>query len=44
VGSLEVESEGKVGGCEAQAALKEGVRFHGRVACPELVCEPFEGI
>ena len=29
---------------EAQTALQAGVRLHGGVACPELVCEPFEGV
>ena len=44
VGSFEVESEGGVGGCEADAALQAGVRFHGGVACPELVGKPLEGV
>ena len=44
VGSFEVESEGRVGGSVADAALQEGVRFHGGVACLELVGEPLEGV
>jgi hypothetical protein len=28
----------------ADAALQEGVRFHGGVACPELVGKPLEGV
>jgi len=28
----------------AQLALEAGVRLHGGVACPELVCEPLEGV
>ncbi len=44
VGSFDVESEGRVGGCVADAALQAGVRFHGGVARPELVGEPFEGV
>ncbi len=44
VGSFEVESESRVGGSVAQVALKEGVRFHGRVACLELVSKPLEGV
>jgi len=44
VGSLEVQSEGRVGGSIADAALQAGVRFHVGVACPELVCEPLEGV
>ena len=37
VGSLEVDAEGRVGGCEADAALQASVGFHGGVARPELV-------
>ena len=44
VGPLEVESEGRVGGSVADAALQAGVRFHGGVACPELVGKPLEGV
>ncbi len=44
VGSFEVESESRVGGSVADAALQAGVRFHGGVACPELVGKPFEGV
>ena len=44
VGSFDVESEGRVGGCVADAALQDGVRFHGGVACPELVGKPLEGV
>ena len=41
VGSFEVKAEGSAVRGEAQAALQAGVRLHGGVACPELVCEPF---
>ena len=44
MGPFDVESEGGVGGSEAQAALQAGVRFHGGVARPELVGEPLEGV
>ena len=44
VGSFEVESESRVGGSVADAALQAGVRFHGGVACPELVGKPLEGV
>ena len=44
VGPVEVHSEGGVGGSVADAALQEGVRFHGGVACPELVGKPLEGV
>ncbi|MDA7624817.1 hypothetical protein N8697_01465 [bacterium] len=44
VGPVDVESEGGVGGCEADAALQASVGFHGGVACPELVGKPLEGI
>ena len=44
MGSFDVESEGRVGGCVADAALQDGVRFHGGVACPELVGKPLEGV
>jgi hypothetical protein len=44
VGPFDVESEGRVGGCEAQAALQAGVGFQVGVACPELVCKPLEGV
>ena len=40
VGSFEVKAEGSAVRGEAQAALQAGVRFHGGVARPELVCEP----
>ena len=44
VGPVEVESEGRVCGSVADAALQAGVRFHGGVACPELVGKPLEGV
>ena len=44
MGSFDVESEGRVGGSVADAALQEGVRFHGGVACLELVGKPLEGV
>ena len=44
VGPFDVESEGRVGGCEAHAALQEGVGLHVGVACPELVSKPLEGV
>ena len=44
MGSFDVESEGGVGGSVADAALQDGVRFHGGVACPELVGKPLEGV
>ena len=44
VGPFDVESEGRVGGSVAQAALQAGVRFHGGVACLELVSKPLEGV
>ena len=44
VGSFEVKAEGSAVRGEAQAALQAGVRFHGGVARPELVCEPLEGV
>ena len=44
VGSFEVQAEGRVGGCEAQAALQDGVGLHVGVACPELVGKPLEGV
>ena len=44
VGPFDVESEGRVGGSVADAALQAGVRFHGGVACPELVGKPLEGV
>ena len=44
MGSLEVDAEGRVGGSVADAALQAGVRFHGGVACPELVGKPLEGV
>ena len=44
VGPVEVQSEGGVGGSVADAALQEGVRFHGGVARPELVGKPLEGV
>ena len=44
VGSFDVESEGGVGGSVADVALQAGVRFHGRLACPELVGKPLEGV
>ena len=39
-----MESEGRVGDCEAQTALQEGVRLHGGVARRELVGKPLEGV
>ena len=42
--SLEVQSEGRVGGSVADAALQAGVRFHLGVACLELVGKPLEGV
>ena len=44
MGSFEVDAEGRVGGCVADAALQEGVGFHVGVACPELVGKPLEGV
>ena len=44
VGSFDVESEGGVGGCVADAALQAGVGFHGGVACPKLVGKPLESV
>jgi len=44
VGSFEVDAQGRVGGSVADAALQEGVRFHGGVARPELVGKPLEGV
>ena len=44
VGSFEVDAEGRVGGSVADAALQAGVRFHGGVACLELVGKPLEGV
>ena len=44
MGPLDVDAEGRVGGCEAQTALQAGVRFHGGVACPKLVGKPLEGV
>ena len=44
VGSFEVDAQGGVGGSVADAALQEGVRFHGGVARPELVGKPLEGV
>ena len=44
MGPFEVEAEGSAVRGEAQAALQAGVRFHGGVARPELVCEPLEGV
>ena len=44
VGPLEVQAQGSAVRGEAQTALQAGVRLHGGVARPELVCEPFEGV
>ena len=44
VGAFEVNAQGGVGGSVADAALQEGVRFHGGVARPELVGKPLEGV
>ena len=44
VGSFEVNAQGGVGGSVADAALQEGVGFHGGVACPKLVGKPLEGV
>ncbi len=44
VGPVEVQSEGWAVRGVAQLALQEGVRFHGGVACPELVGKPLEGV
>ena len=44
VGPFYVQAECRVGGCETDAALQAGVRFHGGVACPELVGKPLEGV
>ena len=44
VGSVEVESESWAVRGVAQLALQEGVGLHVGVACPELVCEPLEGV
>ena len=44
VGPFEVDAEGGAVRGVADAALQEAVRLHGGVACPELVCEPLEGV
>ena len=44
VGSLEVQAKGCAVRGVADAALQAGVRFHGGVACPELVGKPLEGV
>lgn len=44
VGPLEVQAEGSAVRGEAQLVLKAGVRLHGGVARPELVCKPLEGV
>ena len=44
VGPFEVESEGWAVRGVADAALQAGVRFHGGVACLELVGKPLEGV
>ena len=44
VGPVEVQSECWAVRGVAQLALQEGVRFHGGVACPELVGKPLEGV
>ncbi len=44
VGPFEVEAERSAVRGVADAALQAGVRFHGGVARPELVGEPFEGV
>ena len=44
MGPVEVQSEGWAVRGVAQLALQAGVRFHGGVACPELVGKPLEGV
>ena len=44
VGPFEVDAQGGAVRGVAQLALEAGVRLHGGVACPELVCEPLEGV
>ena len=44
VGPFEVEAERSAVRGVADAALQEGVGFHGGVACPELVGKPLEGV
>ena len=44
LGLPDLEVECRVGGLEAQSALKTGVRLHGGVTSPAVVSEPFEGI
>ncbi len=44
VGPFEVEAERSAVRGVADAALQEGVGFHGGVACLELVGKPLEGV
>jgi len=44
VGPFDVDAEGWAVRGVADAALQEGVRLHGGVACLELVGEPLEGV
>ncbi len=44
VGPFEVDAEGWAVRGVADAALQEGVRFHGGVARPKLVGKPLEGV
>ena len=44
VGPFEVDAQGGAVRGVAQLALEAGVRLHGGVACPELVCEPLDGV
>ena len=42
VGPFEMQADGNAVRGEAQAALQAGVRVHGGIAGPELVCKPFD--
>ena len=44
VGPFDVQLEGGAVRGVADAALQEGVRLHGGVACLELVSKPLEGV
>ena len=44
VGPFDVDAEGWAVRGVADAALQEGVRLHGGVACLELVGKPLEGV